>query len=181
MSVTSKRLLAIQDLAARLAFITMANGFSSDAGLNIYLGRLPKLGPDDPPAALAVFLDADQPPDGGTYTTGGTVRSRVPIVVHALARVASNQSPLVVFEGLIADIKQAAEIEGNDPNHPESLAGAWVQRYLGVVAGSPPSPVTLAKGFERGETRVHFAEGGSEITGASVEYLMFLEEQWGRP
>lgn len=177
--MASKRLLAIEDLKARLGYIRTANGFSSNAGQAIYLGKIPKLGPSDPESALAIVMDQDEPPASGLYTEGGTVRAKVPIWVHAIAK--GGDSPLLVFEGLIADIKQAVEIEGNDPLHPEAAAKPWVQRYLGVVAGSPPSPVTLGKGLERGATTPHYAEGGSEQTGASVQYFMFLEEQWGQP
>lgn len=179
MPVTSKRVLAIQDLQARLSFIKASNGFSSNAGETIFLGKLPKIGPSDPPSALGIFLDEDQPDETGVYTKGGMVRCKVPIWIYAVARMADKDQPLLVYEGLIADIKQAVEIEGNDPAHPEGHA--WRDRYLGVIAGAPPSPATLSRGFERGQTQVHFAEGGSTIIGASIQYLMFLEEKWGQP
>jgi len=178
-SVSSKRQLALADLKTRLGFITKANGFSSDAGNTIFLGEIKKLGPSDGDSALAIFVGSSEPPDSGRFTTGGLVRSKVPIHIHAIAKVPRDSSPLEVFEGLLADIKQAVEVEGNDPLHPEGAA--WKDRYLGVIEGTTPSPATLSRGLERDSETVHFEEGGSVITGVTVTYLMFLEEKWGQP
>lgn len=174
--ITSKRVLAIQDLETRLGKIQKTKGYSSDAGLNIFLGEVPVLGKDDADAAIGILLLNDEPLEGGAFTVGGLCRYRVPIEVYATAKIPSRAQPLIVFEGLIADIKLAAEIEGRDTG-----TNAARERYLGLISGSPAKPVTLPKGFERGSTRIHFREGGSEIIGVTVEYFMSIEEQWGQP
>lgn len=174
--MASKRLLAIQDLADRLSYIKKSNNYSSDAGDMILLGEAPVLGKDDPAAALAIFLLNDEPL-GDAYTKGALNQVRVPIEVHAVAKLANGQQALIVYEGLIEDIKKAVEIEGRD-----SGTNAARDRYLGVIPDSSPAqPVTLPKGFERGATRIHFREGGSEIIGVTVEYFMSIEEPWGQP
>jgi hypothetical protein len=174
--ITSKRVIAVLDLETRLGKIQKSKGYSSDAGLNIFLGEVPILGKDDPDTALAILLLNDEALEG-SFTQGGLVRYKVPIEVYATAKIPSRARPLLVFEGLIADIKQAAEIEGRDTG-----TNAARDRYLGIIPDSDPAkPVTLPKGFERGSTRVHFREGGSEIIGVTVEYFMSIEEQWGQP
>lgn len=172
-SYASKRLAAFQDLVTRLSYITKANHATSDAGLNIAQGEAIKLGPNDDDSALGIYVGDDAPLPGGDYTEGAQVRARIPVLIHAIARIPRNQAPLIVYEGLIADIKRAVEIEGNDPAHPEGNAA--VDRYLG------PAGTTMPKGLSRGETRLHYREGGSEITGATVQYFVSIEETWGRP
>jgi hypothetical protein len=180
MPITSRRQLALADLKDRLSWITKANSYSSDAGNLIFLGEVKKLGKDDPEAALCIIPACTEPPDGKPFTTGGTVRYKLPVHIHGIAKVARNSSPLEVFEGLIADIKQAVEIEGNDPGHP--LGKAWKDRYLGVIPDSaPPSPATLSRGLERDSEVTHYEEGGSVITGVTVTYVLFMEEKWGQP
>lgn len=159
---TSKRQVALADLLGRLAYITKANGYNTDAGASISPGEAPHFGPDDPPAALAVFVADDSP-----SIAGGTVRTDVTIEVWATVP-AGLGSPLIAVEEIIADIRVAVEVEKD---------GA-VDRSLGVVNGSP---ATLPTGLRRGATRPLRREPGSEFVGASVEYVATFETRWGTP
>jgi len=156
----SKRQAALADLVNRLSFILVEKGYNTDAGLHIFLGEVPKFGPNDPPAALAVMVGDDSP-----ETSGGTVRTRVPFEVQAIVP-AEMTAPTLAIEEIIADIKEAVEIE----------ADGSVDRYLGVIDGKP---ATLSKGLQRGAIRSIRREPGSEYVGAAVEYVATFEEKWG--
>jgi hypothetical protein len=161
----SKRATALADLAARLAWITVAHGYNSDAGEHIFLGEQPAFGPDDPPAAIAIVVGDDSPTQ-----LGPTIRSTVPVEVQAYVP-ADLDAPLLALEALIADIKVAVEIEGNDQN--ATLGGsASVDRSL---------EGTLPKGLDRGATRSIPRAEGSTVVGVSVEYRLTFEERWGKP
>jgi len=160
MTQKSKRQLALTDLVNRLSFIQVAKGYNTDAGLHIFLGEVPRFGPNDPPAALAVVVGDDSP-----ETTGGTTRTRVPFEVQAIVP-ADMTAPTLAIEEIIADIKEAVEIE----------ADGSVDRYLGVIDGKP---ATLSKGLQRGAIRSIRREPGSEYVGAAVEYVATFEEKWG--
>lgn len=161
----SNRQLAILDLRDRLAWITVSHGYNSDAGQNISMGEVITLGPDDPPAALAIVVGADSP-----VVEGGLVKTSVPVEVQAFVP-ADIEAPLIALERLIADIKVAVEIEGNDQN--AALGGdASIDRSL---VG------TLPRGLTRGSTRPIPREEGSTVVGASVQYILAFEEGWGKP
>ena len=157
---TSRRQAALEDLRARLAFITIAKGYNTDAGKNIFLGEVPRWGPDDPPVGLAIAIG-----DDSTETSGGMAVSRVPVQVWAVVPV-TTAGPLVVIEAIIADIKEAVEIEQDGS----------VDRALGVIDGAP---ATVSRGLERGVTRALRREEGSEYAGAAVEYIATFQERWG--
>lgn len=161
--MTSKRETALLELRDRLAWITVVHGYNSDAGQNISMGEVITLGPDDPPAALAIVVGQDT-----SVVEGGVVRSQVPVEVQAFVPTTVD-APVLALERLIADIKVAVEIEGNDQN---AGLGAAVDRSL---AG------TLPRGLVRGSTRPIPREEGSTVVGASVEYLLSFEEGWGKP
>jgi len=158
----SKRQVALADLLGRLIFITKANGYNTNAGASISAGEAPRFGPDDPPAALAVFVGDDSPD-----TKGGTVRTDVPIEIWATVP-AGLGAPLIAIEELIADVRVAIEVEKDGS----------VDRSLGGVAGGP---ATLPTGLRRGSTRPLRREPGSEFVGASVEYVATFETRWGTP
>jgi len=107
MTQKSKRQLALTDLVNRLSFIQVAKGYNTDAGLHIFLGEVPRFGPNDPPAALAVVVGDDSP-----ETTGGTTRTRVPFEVQAIVP-ADMTAPTLAIEEIVADIKEAVEIEAD--------------------------------------------------------------------
>ena len=129
---------------------------------HIFLGEMPAFGPDDPPAALGVAIGDDSP-----EASGSTTRTRVPYEVWAIVPADLN-APLVAIEAIIADIKEAVEIEAN-PDQTRAL-GAMV---LGQPRGTTP------KGLERGVTRALRREEGSEFVGAAVEYILTFEDVWG--
>src|SRR3972149_10574553 len=143
----SKRQAALADLVKRLSFILVEKGYNTDAGLHIFLGELPKFGPDDPPAAITIIVGDDSP-----ETSGGTVRTRVPFEVQAIVP-ADMTAPTLAIEKLVADIKEAVEIE----------ADGSVDRYLGVIDGKP---APLSQGLQRGAIRSIRREPGRGDVGA---------------
>jgi hypothetical protein len=157
---TSRRQAALEDLRNRLAFITVAKGYNTDAGRHIFLGEAPRWGPDDPPAGLAIAIG-----DDSVQVQGGIITASIPLQVWAVVPVAAAE-PLVAIEAIIADIKEAVEIERDGS----------VDRALGVLEGST---ATEPRGLARGITRALRREEGSEYVGAAVEYVATLQEQWG--
>jgi hypothetical protein len=161
--MTSKRELALLDLRARLSWISEQHGYNSNAGKTISMGEQITLGPDDPPAALSIVVGQDSP-----TVEGGMVRSDVPVEIQAFVP-ADLAAPLLALERLIADIKVAVEIEGNDQN---AGLGASVDRALNG---------TLPRGLTRGSTRSIPREDGTTVVGASIMYILAFEEGWGKP
>jgi len=159
----SRREDALLDLKSRLAWITVQHGYNSDAGQNIFMGEMVVLGPDDPPAALALSIGQDT-----AETTGGLIRCTVPVEVQAFVPTNIDE-PLLALERLIADIKVAVEIEGNDQN---TAGDASTDRAL---VG------TLPTGLNRGTTRPIPRQEGSEVLGVGLEYVLTFEERWGQP
>lgn len=156
----SKRQVALGDLLNRLSYIQRSKGYNTDAGRAIFQGEAPRFGPDDPDEALAVFVGDDVP-----ETLGGTIRTRVPIEIWATVP-AESSAPLMSIESIIADIREAVEIEKD---------GA-TDRALGLVDGRP---ATMATGLDRGATRPLRREPGAEYVGASCEYVARFETRWG--
>lgn len=160
----SKRQAALLDLIARLEFITKAKGYNTDAGEHIFLGEAPTFGEDDPPEALAVLVGEDSP-----QTSGGLIRTRTPIEIWAVVP-ATLEQPLLAVEAIIADIKEAVEIE----------ADGSIDRFLGTIDEETSRPYgTLPKGLERGSIRALRRQEGSTYVGAAVEYIAHFEESWG--
>lgn len=159
---TSKRQAALVDLVTRLEFITKAKGYNTDAGEHIFLGEAPTFGEDDPPEALAVLVGEDSP-----LTSGGVIRTRTPIEIWAVVPAGIEQ-PLLAVEAIIADIKEAVEIE----------ADGSVDRFLGTVDDDGRPYGTLPKGLERGSIKSLRRQEGSTFVGAAVEYIAHFEEHW---
>ena len=161
---TSKRQAALTDLLNRLSFITKAKGYNTDAGASISQGEAPRFGDaEDPETALAVFVGDDVPEHAG-----GMIRTRVPIEIWATVP-AGLSSPLLAIEAIIADIREAVEIERD----------GGVDRSLGLMAEG--GPATMPTGLERGSTRPLRREPGSDYVGASCEYVARFETSWGTP
>jgi hypothetical protein len=160
---SSKRQAAIGELVRRLEFITKANGYNTDAGEHMFVGEAPTFGEDDPPEALAVLVEDDSP-----QAAGGLIRTRTPIEIWAVVPAGLND-PLLAIEAIIADIKEAVEIE----------ADGSVDRFLGVVGEDGKPYGTLPRGLERGVIRTIKRREGSTYVGASVEYIANFEERWG--
>lgn len=166
---TSNRQLALTDLVARLGYIQVAKGYNTDAGLSIFEGEKPRLGPDDVAAAISVFFGDDT-----AETGGGLTRYQVPIEIWGLIPVKAlgDLSPGQAIEALRADIMSAVELNEGDPSH---------DRYLGVIDGTPKRPATLPKGLARGGCSTLQRQDGSDHVGVVVRYIASFEEAWGQP
>ena len=158
----SRRMRAVDELVRRLGYIQVAKGYSCDAGLHILLGEAPVFGESDPAEAIALAIGPDQP-----TTEGGLVRTVTPFEIHAMVR-ADLDAPLMSVERLIADIKNAVEIEGRGQN---TAGDASIDRSL--------DGLTLPKGFERGPITPLKREAGSAFVGVACEYSATFEEAWG--
>jgi hypothetical protein len=155
MSEASRRELAFDDLLARLATITRANGFTSDAGNYIFMGEAPGWGEDDPSEAIVIDVRDDHP-----ETRGSIVETVVPIAVQAAVPV-DLPDPWRTIERLVADIKRAVENDAIPGHH--------------ALAGSLPN------GLERGTTAPIRRTPGATYVGAEVTYNVTFEEEWGSP
>lgn len=149
--MASRRQTLLAQIQARLQAITRGNGFQTDAGDAVFLNESPVLGPDDPPEAIAVMVGEDVP-----VWVGENVHVTVPIEIQGLAN-ADLEAPWITAEAVVADIKQAMELED--------------RRFGGLLAGR----------MERGSTRVVEREEGQTTVGVSVEYLFPVSEAWGDP
>jgi hypothetical protein len=147
----SRRLSILTAIVARLEQIQIANEFETDAGLRVFLGEAPALGPDDPDQAIAVLVGDDVP----TYQ-GEHVLVALPIQIAAVAK-ADLDAPWVIVEQLISDIKKAIELE-------DRTLGGRVKRQI-----------------KRGSTRTLPRESGSTKVGVTVEYSAPYTELWGAP
>lgn len=145
------RQAAISELKTRLARISVANGFQTDAGLALFVGERPALGPADPEASLVVLIQEDEP-----GYQGENVVSTVPVDVQVIVK-ADITDPWETVEAAVADIKTAVETD-------HDLGGTTVQR-----------------GLTRGVTRPLERDPGSEYTGVAVGYRLMLGERWGAP
>jgi len=162
--MSSKREAALVDLHRRLAFISVTKGYQTDVGEHIFLGEVPKLGPDDPPA-LTIMVGSDSP-----TARGGQIHSRVPIEILAVVP-ADMAAPLLTLELLIADVRRAVEIE----------ATPSVDRFLGRIGDDGKPYGTLPQGLERGSVRPLPREQGSTFVGVAIEYVATFVEGWGQP
>lgn len=150
-----KQILAA--VRARLEAITTANDFSTDAGAHIFMGVLPKLGPEDPDAVIAVV------PQDFSPTPLGKVQLRIagdwPIDVIAVANASENRDdPWMVIEDVLADIQRAMELED--------------RTFGGLV-----NPTE----FESGAARIFGRESASEIVAVAQTYTFRLQRVWGCP
>ena len=150
--MTSKRLLALAELRERLASITVVHGYNTDAGQYIYLGEAPVMGPDDPPAVIAIVLGDEE-----LGHQAENVVVTLPIDVQAIVKVSVDES-YVTLEAMVADIKRAVE---------------QADRTLGGLL--------VARGLTRGGVRSLPREPGSEFVGAVVQYRAMFGEKWGEP
>lgn len=149
----SVRQAVLTEILARLAAITVANGYQTDAGQEIFIGELPTLGPDDAAAVIAVLVRDDAVEDVGGFA-GDDIVTTLPIDIQPLAKADLDQAWLTI-EAIIADVRQA--IESGD-------------RTLGDL---------LTKKLERGRVRPFPRASGSTMVGAAVEYRATFNEPWG--
>lgn len=99
----TRRLQILSSLAARVAVITVANGYPTDAGLRIYIGAAPELAEGDPPDAIAIVPRDDAPSEPNYQWV------RLPVEIQALGKAAADS--YIALEVLIGAIKVAIELE----------------------------------------------------------------------
>lgn len=103
----TRRGAALDRFAARLAAITIAGGFVTDAGKALFQNETPELGEGSPDVALAMEVDDDAP-----RRHGNKLLIDLPIEVHALARtVAGSVAHWQATEDVLGDVKAAVEID----------------------------------------------------------------------
>ena len=141
----SRRQQVVEVIRERLQAITVANGFNTEAGAQVFLNESPAFGPDDPDVAVAVVIGEDDP-----AVLGEHVLCRVPLEIQALAKV-DLAEPWIAVEQVLQDIKRAIELE--EGTRPRSLGGL------------------LRSQLERGVTRTLEREDGSTAIGCGVTYL----------
>jgi hypothetical protein len=147
----SNRQELLAALVGRLSAITIAGGFSTDAGLTLFLGDVPALGPDDPDSVLAVVVGDDNPKWQGQNLLIG-----LPVHVAMIAKADLDDAWLTI-EAMLADVKRAVELE---------------DRTLGKRTKGP---------IERGTTRTMPREPGSTTVGTMITYWLPYTEVWGNP
>lgn len=153
---TSRRERFLDDVVARLQAITVANGFSTDAGLSVHLGYQPVFGPDDPAAAIVVIPGDDEV---GQFQLKGFIT--LPLSIQSVVAVTTSLDLGTGYrdsERALADIKRAMELD--DRNFGGLLA--W-------------------HGIERGVTQTLPREPGSLEVGVAIEYRAPMHEKWGAP
>jgi len=153
--MATKRRLILEAIGARLAEISQANGYETDAGARIYIGEAPDLGEDDPDAALAILPGDEEP-----RWQGENVSVIWPITIAAIAKATIDGSYLVV-EAVIGDIKRAIE----QPDRRLHVNGIpLLNHYL-----------------ERGAVRGLEREPEHQSVGATITYDARFTEGWGTP
>lgn len=98
----TRRQAILEALVARVQAIAVSHGFNTDAGLTVFLGDAPQLGPDDPPAAIAVVPRETRPQSERM--------EMLPIEIQALAK-ADLEQPYLAAEAILSDIVTAVELE----------------------------------------------------------------------
>lgn len=146
----STRPSILAEFLSRVSAIQVANGYATDAGLKIFFGATPELGPDDPAAALALLVRDDST----LGDLGNDELTTLPVDVVALVK-ASGDQPWAAVEEVVADIKRAIETADRD--------------FSGL----------LSKLLARGRTKVLSRGAGSTTVGAGVTYTATYLDQWG--
>ena len=147
----TKRQTILAAFRDRLAAISQVNGFATDAGLCLFVGERPELGPDDPDAAIAIVVR-----DDSHTIQGRKLFVQLPVSACAVAK-ADLDDPWGSIELLLGDIKHGLELED--------------ATFGGLLRGR----------MERGATRTLDREPGSLTIGAQVTYVLQYEETWGEP
>lgn len=151
MPTNTKRQYLLEALNTRLAAITTANDFQTNAGQHIYIGETPALGPDDEDEALAIVIGDEEP-----QYQGVNLFIALPIDVQAVVK-ADLDAPWMTVEAIIGDIKRAVELE-------DRTLDGLVKRMI-----------------QRGPVRALPREPGSTTVGAAVTYVAPFLEGWGTP
>ncbi len=147
----SRRQQVLEAFRDRLNTIQAGDAFQTSAGEHVTLGYVPEFGPDDPDIGVAIVVGDDQ-----NGWQGKKLATAVPIVIHALAKVALDE-PWIAVEQVLSDIKRAVEIED------WTYGGLMRERLL------------------RGTTRTSSREPGSTTVGLTITYVAPITEVWGAP
>lgn len=145
---SSTRLRILEAIRARLRAVTV--GQIEDT--YVFLGEAPDLGPDDPDIAIAIL-----PGEDAVRRQGQKFLITWPIEIQALVKVDLDE-PHVKAEELLADIKQAFELE-------DLTLGGLVTR----------------DSMQRQPTRIVPREAGMTTVGVGVTYTVDYQETWGAP
>jgi hypothetical protein len=149
--MSTVRQLILEALKGRVEAIQVVDGFATDAGLSVFLGERPRLGPDDPEIAIALVVFDDV-----VKSQGRKYFIALPVGLCAIAK-ADLDEPWAAIEAVLGDIKTAVELD---------------DRTLGGLLRMP---------FERGQTRTIDRETGSTTVGVMVTYELGYSETWGAP
>lgn len=147
----TRRLLILQRLGALVGAIQKVNGFDTDAGLAVYIGTAPELGPTDPDYAIAIV------PGDENATEDGRISNLFAVQVQAIGKAGIAEAWIGV-ELLLGDLKEAIE----DPN----------DRTLGSIFKGV---------LKRGPTRTLERPPGSTTIGTTITYSGTYIDEWGNP
>lgn len=148
----STRQAILTELLNRVSAIQVEHGYATDAGVTVFFGESPMLGPDDPTSAIALIVGDDQIDPASSLEDD--ILTRLPIDITAIAK-ADIVNPWATVEAVIADIKLAIETP---------------DRTLGGL---------LTRGLQRGRTRSLDREPGATSIGAAIQYAATYLDAWG--
>lgn len=155
----SARQLIIEEVVRRLEMITIANGYETNAGENVFLMEEVVLGSDDATHAIAVDV---QPSEADELALGPALGQefgvRLPLSIQSNAREGL-LTPWRAGEQIKSDIKRAMGAP---------VVDSWPDALKGFDHGSPWDDT-----FERAE--------GSLYVGGAVNYEILYVEIWGAP
>ena len=155
----STRQLILEEVLRRLELITIANGYETNAGDNVFLMEEVVLGSDDATHAIAVDVQPSEADDLALGPALGQVFGvRLPLSIQSNAKV-DLLTPWIAGEQIKSDIKRAMGAP---------VADLWPAALKGFDPGSPWDDT-----FERAE--------GSLYVGGAVNYLILYVEEWGAP
>jgi len=102
--MTTRRVLILERLGTLAGAIQIANGYDSDAGLRVYIGTAPELGPADPDYAIAIV------PGDELADEQGRITNTLPVAVQAIGK-SDAADAWINLELLLGDLKKAIELE----------------------------------------------------------------------
>jgi hypothetical protein len=151
--VPTKREAVIGAMLERLAAITKANGFATDAGATLHVNEHLGEGPDDPASGLMVLIGDE----GQNWQQPGLACIvQLPITVAAITKTALTES-WKLTEALIGDVQRAMELE---------------DRHLNKL---------LCQELIVGPVRAYQRDAGSDEVGSTVTYVATFKRGWGTP
>jgi hypothetical protein len=160
--ITARKTI-LEALKARCEGISVAAGFNTDMGRQVFLGDTVVLGENDLPAAIAIV-----PADDGLRWQGLKGMGPWPIEIQAVAAMDFREPWLVVDGVVIEDAWLVIEAILQD-----------VKRAVEVLEGG--KKMIAGYQIERGTNRTIEREPGSSLVGAAVTYYVTYAETWGAP